>query len=129
MIVADTDVLIDFLSGAGAAERVGAELCRGALVTTAITRFELLGGARTERQRRVVRELIEGLPTLPLDEQAADEAALIRRELESNGLGIGMADSLIAGIVRYRKGVLLTRNIKHFSRVEALKLAGEDEVG
>ena len=47
MIVADSDVLIDFLEGrAPAASRVALELDRGHLRTTVITRFELLRGRR-----------------------------------------------------------------------------------
>lgn len=34
-----------------------------------------------------------------------------------------MAHSLIAGIVRHRRGVLLTRNRRHFERVPGLHLA------
>ena len=80
MIVVDTDLLIDFLAGRDpGAERVAAELERGGLATTAINRFELLAGAHGRRQERTVRELLEALLTLPLDEEAADQAADIRR--------------------------------------------------
>jgi predicted nucleic acid-binding protein len=37
-------------------------------------------------------------------------------------VGIGMADSLIAGIVVAHHGVLLTRNRRHFERVPGLSL-------
>jgi tRNA(fMet)-specific endonuclease VapC len=123
MIVADTDVLIDFLSGSGLAERVALELETGSLATTAVSRFELLSGARTPKQRRAVTELLDGMSTLPLDRAAADEAASIRHSLERRGEGIGMADSLIAGIVRANGGMLLTRNVAHFERVEGLVLS------
>jgi predicted nucleic acid-binding protein len=95
---------------------------RGQLRTTVITRFELLAGARTARQRGAVREQIAGLPCLPLDDAGADSAAEIRQALEGAGAGIGMADSLIAGIVVVNKGVLLTRNRRHFERVPGLSL-------
>ncbi len=111
MMVADTDVLIDFLEGrAPVAERIALELERGELRTTAVTRFELLAGAKTARQQRVVGELVAGLPCLSLDESGADAAAEIRRALEREGVPIGMADSLIAGIVVAHNGILLTRN-------------------
>lgn len=71
----------------------------------------------------VLGNLLKALPTLPLDAAAADEAAAVRRELESRGEGIGMADSLIAGIVRLHNRVLLTRNRQHFERVDRLALA------
>ena len=123
MMVADTDVLIDFLDGRPpAAERVALELDRGQLRTTVITRFELLAGAKTSAQQRLVSELLAALPCLLLDEPGADAAAEIRRTLERDGAGIGMADSLIAGIVVACRGVLLTRNRRHFERVPGLAL-------
>ena len=127
MFIADTDVLIDYLFGKGpAAERVYLELERGDLRTTVITRFELLCGARSDRQRKFAEELLEALPTLVLDRAAADTAAEIRQTLESRGEDIGMADCLIAGIVLRHEGILLTRNKKHFERVEGLHLATLD---
>jgi len=126
MIVADTDVLIDFLAGAEPmAARVARELERGQMCTTAISRFELLAGARSRRQHVSVNRLLAALPTLPLDEEAADRAAQVRQELEAAGATIGMADSLIAGIVLNRESLLLTRNRRQFERVAGLRLAGE----
>ena len=124
MTVADTDVLIDFLAGAGpAAARVAEELERGSLCTTAVSRFELLSGARSSRQRAAVGGLLAAVSTLPLDEEAADRAVEVRRSLERSGEPIGMADSLIAGIALARGGSLLTRNRRHFERVGGLRLA------
>jgi len=124
MIVADTDVLIDFLAGAApAAARVAAELERGSLCTTAISRFELLSGVRNARQEAAVKLLLAAVSTLPLDEEAADRAAEVRRSLERSGEAIGMADSLIAGIALARGGALFTRNRRHFDRVAGLRLA------
>jgi len=123
MIVADTDVLIDFLAGVDpAAQRIALELESGDLGTTAVNRFELLAGAKATRQRRAVQELLAGLATLPLDADAADAAASVRRELEGKGSGIGMADSLIAGIALVNDAILLTRNRRHFERVPRLHL-------
>ena len=123
MIVADTDVLIDFLAdhepGAG---RVAMELERGQLATTVITRFELLSGARTTRQERTLRDFLDTFPALPLSQSASDRAAAVKRLLERQGQSIGMADSLIAGIVLTAAGSLLTRNIHHFRRVPDLTL-------
>ena len=125
MTIADTDVLIDFLSGAEPmASRVADEIEAG-LATTAVSRFELRAGARTARQERAVAALLDALVTLPLDPAAADRAASVRRSLEKAGAGIGMADSLIAGIVLTAGAMLLTRNRRHFERVAGLRLAAE----
>ncbi len=125
MIVADTDVLIDLL-GRGAAQRVALEIEAGALATTAITRFELLSGAKGRRQLRAVEDLLAALPTLSLDADTADEAARLRRGLEAERRGIATADSLIAGIVLRHQAILLTRNRRHLERVPGLVLAQLD---
>jgi predicted nucleic acid-binding protein len=124
MTVADTDVLIDFLAGAEpAAGWVATELERGSLFTTVITRFELLSGARNSRQENSIRQLLAAAPALDLGDEAADKAAELRRRLERSGASIGMADSLIAGIVLVHSALLLTRNRRHFERVPELRLA------
>lgn len=128
MIVADTDVLIDYLQGVGpGADRIALELERSDFRTTTVTRFELLAGARSDRQRTLIARLLDAIPALPLDTASADRAADVRRDLERRGVAIGMGDSLIAGIVLVASGVLLTRNRKHFERVPGLHLGRMSE--
>lgn len=127
MTIADTDVLIDYLAGHGdATALVAAELVRGTLQTTVVTRFELLAGARLPRQRETLERFLDALPTFVLDREAADRAAQVRRDLESRGEAIGMGDSLIAGIVLQHGGTLMTRNRRHFERVEGLLVSGPE---
>jgi tRNA(fMet)-specific endonuclease VapC len=122
--VADTDVLIDYLAGhAEVAGIVAAELELGTLRTTVVNRFELLAGARTPRQQEAVRQLLAAVPALSLDPPAADRAAELRRRLEMRGEPIGMGDSLIAGIALEHGETLMTRNRRHFGRVEGLRIA------
>jgi tRNA(fMet)-specific endonuclease VapC len=123
VIVADTDVLIDYLNARGQADEVTALLGVGALCTTVISRFELLNCARTAKQRKRVSELLDAIPALPMDSACADAASRIRTALEESGKAIGMADSMIAGIVASNGGTLLTRNRKHFERIAGLRLA------
>ena len=130
MIVADTDVLIDFLRGREPlADRVDRELSTGALATTAVTAFELRSGARSEQESEVVDTLLGALQLLPLDAAAASRAAEVRRGLEADGKPIGMANYLIAGVCLARSAVLLTRNRDHFERVPDLALARVTEEG
>ena len=123
MTVADTDVLIDYLAGKGEADAVEQLLRRGVLRTTVITRFELLSGAKNPKQLALLIQLLEAVPSLGLDDPAADAASEIRRSLDRSGNPIGMADSLIAGIVVTNSGTLLTRNRRHFERVPGITLA------
>ncbi len=123
MIIADSDVLIDFLRGRGeGADKVANELKRSRLSTTAISAFELWAGVKSKEEEGAVHSLLEALTVLPLEDTGAKEAARIKRELDAKGFGIGMADSLIAGICIEKRGILLTRNRKHFERVPGLSI-------
>jgi tRNA(fMet)-specific endonuclease VapC len=123
MTIADTDVLIDYLAGKGEADAVERLLHSGALRTTVISRFELLSGAKNAKQLAGLARLLAAVPSLELDDAAADAASEIRRSLERSGKAIGMADSLIACIVVSNRGTLLTRNRRHFERVPGIRLA------
>ncbi len=122
MIVADTDVLIDFLKGAEAAERIERELRQG-LSTTVISAFELWSGAVGSKKREnTVAVLLDSMTILPCKAPAAEAAASIRYALKKQGRTIGMADALIAGICVAEKGILLTRNRRHFENIDGLFL-------
>ena len=124
MIIADTDVLIDFLRGrGGAAKRVALELETRFFGTTAITAFELRSGAHTPNQRKGIDTLLDAMTLLSFGPEEARIAADLRQQLESQGQAIGMADYMIAAVCIANDGVLLTRNRKHFERVEGLKLS------
>ncbi|HKP56833.1 MAG TPA: type II toxin-antitoxin system VapC family toxin [Polyangiales bacterium] len=124
MIIADTDVLVDFLRGGGAAARVELELSTGSLRTTVVAAFELWQGARSARAEQDVKTLLEAVEILPLDARAAELAGGVRRLLLARGSDIGVADSLVAGICLRQDGTLLTRNREHFSRVSGLRVSG-----
>jgi tRNA(fMet)-specific endonuclease VapC len=124
MIVADTDVLIDFLRGRGpGAKRVALELETRSFATTAITAFELRSGARTAGQKRAIDALLEAMTILGFGPEEAEAAADLRRKLEAQGEPIGMADYMIAAVCLVNGGILLTRNQKHFGRVADLRVS------
>jgi tRNA(fMet)-specific endonuclease VapC len=125
MMIADSDVLIDFLRGRSPwAGRIKLEIKTGHLATTAINSFELLSGAKQAAERDKVSRLLAALTVLGVTPAASEHAAAIRRELEAAGHRIGMADYLIAGVCLANHGVLLTRNLDHFERVPGLKISG-----
>lgn len=64
--------------------------------------------------------LLGAMSILPLDAVAADHAAAVRRDLGSAGRTIGMGDCLIVDICLGRAAALLTRNRRHFDRVDGL---------
>jgi tRNA(fMet)-specific endonuclease VapC len=125
MMIADSDVLIDFLRDRSPwAGRIRLEIETGHLATTAINSFELLGGAKTSTEQDMVSRLLAALTVLGVSGEASERAAEVRRLLEKDGRGIGMADYLIAGVCLAAGGMLLTRNLDHFERVPGLKING-----
>ena len=125
MMVADSDVLIDFLRGHSPwAGRIRLEIETGQLATTAINSFELLSGAKSTTEQEKISRLLAAMTVLGISAEASERAAEARRGLEREGQGIGMADYLIAGVCLANGGVLLTRNTDHFERVPGLKISG-----
>ena len=123
MILADTDVLIDYLMGTQPIAIQVLEYSESeTLQTSAITCFELLSGAKEGKRGDKVRHLVATIPVLPLDREAATRAAAVRQQLTSSGFSIAMADSLIAGIALANGLPLLTRNRKHFEHVDGLRV-------
>jgi tRNA(fMet)-specific endonuclease VapC len=123
VILADTDVLIDYLNDRPPVSDQVARLIQAeSLQTSSVNCFELLSGARPGKRGDQVRHFVENIPVLPLDLAAAKKAAAIRQSLEGSGNTIAMADSLVAGIALANNLPLLTRNRRHFEAVEGLRI-------
>jgi len=75
------------------------------------------GGRFLERSLTLARRL----PVLPLEEEAADEAARLGGELDRRGLAVGNLDLLVAAVVRKSKGILVTRD-RSFQRIPGVHL-------
>ena len=121
-VIADTDLLIDFLRGKGdGADAVRRWITSGTLRLTAITAFELRVGGDFGRRERSIARLLAGR-TLPFDIEGALHAGAIWKELAARGVSIGLADTLQAGIARRFDLPFATRNTLHFERVAGLRL-------
>lgn len=126
LVVADTDLVIDFLRGRGS----GARLTRQLLVErrlrlTSVTGFELRVGADFLGRRDQILRLFRSR-TLALDILSALRAGEIAARLQKAGSPIGLADCLQAGVCMRHGLPLATRNRKHFDRVEGLELVDVD---
>ncbi len=73
-----------------------------------------------ERRRQQWADFLNSIRVLPLNAEAAHQAALIRAGLEAQGLGIGPQDVLIAGIAVAHGATLVTRNLREFGRIGRL---------
>jgi len=128
-IVVDTDVLIDYFSGAEPAAKAVARLVdEDRLAVTTLTLFELACGVSTKEQLHDLELLSQAALVVTLDSYAALRAGAVYRELRAQGKLIGVADLLIAGCCLAAGLPLLTRNREHFGRVRELKLLQAEEL-
>jgi len=124
MILADTDVLVDFLAGVDpGAARVQMELEHGQLFTTPINRFELLSGSRSARQGRLIRQLLDALPCVAIDQATADQAADLHRGLAQVDTPVSMNVCLIAAVALRNRAQLLTRQREAFAGIPGVAFA------
>ena len=93
---------------------------------SSVTLFELQYGAEKSNQRlkalKALEHFISPLSVADFDADAAAQAAAIRAQLEAKGTPIGPYDVLIAGVARSKRLVLVTNNLREFSRVEGLRV-------
>ncbi|MBI5392868.1 hypothetical protein HZA96_03270 [Candidatus Woesearchaeota archaeon] len=69
-----------------------------------------------------LKEKNESFSLLQLDIESAQKAGMIHINLYDKGMPIQTEDSMIAGICITNNEPLLTRNIKHFNRIDGLKI-------
>jgi len=96
-----------------------------AVAISVITMLELRqGAAKSQNPEKTHGKLdlfLGPLKILPFDENAALEGARIRAHLELQGNRIGDLDSLIAAHALSRKLIMVTNNLREFSRVPGLR--------
>ncbi len=112
----------DLLAAMQARARSGAEIS-----ISAVTWAELrLGAERSQhaaRHNRAIRSFRARLSGVaPWDENAADRYACLQAALLGAGQPIGRNDTMIAAHALSLPRVLVTNNLRHFSRVRGLRL-------
>ena len=95
------------------------------LVVSAITyaemRFGAIGRKASPKHARLVDEFVRRLDgVLPWDAAAVDETVRVRQELTAVGRPISDNDAAIAAHARHVGAVLVTNNVREFSRVADL---------
>lgn len=121
--VLDSDILIDYLRGAGAGCDLLRTLARGSgYRVTSVTAFELALGSSYRQNPRPVHALLAA-PLLTLTRRAGLRAGALLQDLRRNGASIDVRDAMQAGICLEAGATLVTRNASHFERVPDLRLA------
>lgn len=125
MFVLDTNTVLDYFKGKGrVAERLLA-VAPSEITLPAVSAYEVrvgvLGSQNPKRRREQFEAFLSVIEILPFDAEAGVRAAELRHNLERAGETIGPLDTLIAATALSHGGVLVTRNVREFSRVPGLK--------
>ena len=124
----DTNACIAFLDGADVKLRdrwLGTPSNDIALCS--VVKTELYRGAWGSRDPVGVLARLEqfmgAFRSLPYDDRAAERCGELIAKLDRSGRGIGQSDCMIAAIALAEDLTVVTRNQRHFRRVQGLKIA------
>ena len=95
------------------------------LMSTTLSVFEIWQGIEdleSEEKKDKIVKFLSSIGFLTLDVASAKKAGTIYTKLRRNGIDIGAVDSLIGAIALLHNQTILTRNVKHFNRIENLKV-------
>lgn len=121
----DTNTCIRFLTNRSAAV-VGKfrTVPRREITMCDVVKAELFHGAwksqRREENLRVYQRFCDQYVSFPFEGQAAEIFGRVKADLEKRGLVIGAYDLQIAAIALAQDLVLVTHNVREFSRIEGL---------
>ena len=124
----DTNVIVELIRGNRFEIRRrfhDAQKADETLVASLIVMHELYFGAALHldppRERANLERIVSDLEVWPFEDVDMDAAAAVRADLRRRGLAIGPYDLLIAGHARSLGLVIVTGNLREFSRVEGLR--------
>ena len=98
-------------------------------ITLAELRFGAAKSSRPSETRRSIEAFLRPFEVLSFGSEAADEYASLRIALERQGRPIGERDLLIAATARSLGLVVVTHNVREFSRVPGLKIEDWHDAG
>ena len=127
-MIADTDVLIDLMQARESAVEAIRTL-EGANVPiriSAMSLFELYHGLERienpSKRRRRMQSVLDTREVYPAGEGVMKKAGRLDGQLAGLGETIGIGDTIIAATGLLHEEPVLTRNVRHFSRIDGLDI-------
>lgn len=121
----DTNICISLLRGNREVACKLIDMGEGNCCISIITLYELIFGAyysgHEAQEVSKVKKFVSRFPVVSLM-GAEEEYAIRKTQLRSNGIMIDEFDLLIAATALAEGYVLVTDNVKHFQRIEGLKI-------
>lgn len=116
-MILDACFLIDLLAEDPGAVAKLDEISDELLVVPTLVYTEVgIGIDPTTATGRKFDNILDEIPLVPYDAEAARRAVDIQRDLSQNGDQIGAVDAMIAGIAVARDEPIVTRNASEFAR-------------
>jgi len=122
-ILADTDVLIDFLRGNGQAITLIDEYSSN-IVLSPIVIAELYAGVKGANELFVLDNFVSLFRVIPIDAEIARTGGLYKRDF-SKSHGVGLGDAILAATADKENAELKTLNVKHYPMIRGLRPAYE----
>lgn len=121
----DTDFCIDWLGRKDYARQALALVHPTEVSVSSVTVGELLAGAHCaqmpEREAGKVEAFLKPIKILDYGRTEASRFARISADLRQHGQLIGTSDTMIAATAECHRMTVITRNQKHFGKIETLK--------
>ena len=125
MYVIDTNTLIYFFKGIGNVPEKFLSISPKDIAIPSIVIYELEFGiaksSSPKKRQAQLKDILSLVNILPFRDKEASLSASIRAKLEKKGTPIEPYDILIAGTALAHQGILVTNNLKEFTRVPKLK--------
>lgn len=122
----DSDVLIDALRGRAATASLLARLAPVGLSISIVSLGEIFEGATragsSEEHAQTLRQFLDGYKVIGLSEESMRVFGRVRATLRQQGNLIPDMDLLIASTALRHNLTLITRNLRHFERIDGLKI-------
>ena len=122
-MVIDTSIFIDFLRSKDKSQTYLQKISfSGNYYISVITLFELFIGATSPAKWKDVEILLDGIIVIPMEKEISIKSAQIYQNLKKENRLIDFRDIFIGATAIIHNIPLFTLNIKHFDRIEGIKL-------
>ncbi len=119
--IIDTDVCIDFLKGQEFAISIIKNLIINSNAYLSIlTYYELLKGAYSKKQEKIINDFIEGFEIINIDNNIVKIGAKFYQEYRKKGTTLSTVDCLIMATAKKHNLKIITRNVKHYPEINLL---------
>jgi predicted nucleic acid-binding protein len=126
MYLLDTDIVIYSLKGHPAVKKNLERNLHAALKISVVTLMELYYGAyksqKVTSNLGKIKSIEDAVEIIPVGRESAEVFAMLKADLEKAGTPLDDFDLILAACALANDLVLVTNNVKHFERIEGLRL-------